>query len=77
MGTDAGKGILLQSTSNIVIPGNLFSGLTTPAVQVEGKSQRLNVTGNVASDPRGAAKDRPGFIRDGAADSIFQNNIEP
>jgi hypothetical protein len=77
MGTDAGTGILLQSTSDIVISGNLFSGLTTPAVQVEGKSKRLNVTGNVAADPRGAAKDQPGFMLNGAAESVFQNNIEP
>jgi hypothetical protein len=77
MGTDAGTGILLQSTSGIVISGNLFSGLTTPAVQVEGKSQRLNVTGNVATDPRGAAKGRPAFHPGGAANSVFQNNIEP
>lgn len=77
MGTDAGTGILLQSTSDVVVSGNLFSGLTTPAVQVEGKSQRLNITGNVAADSRGAAKDRPGFILNGAANSIFDNNIEP
>lgn len=50
MSRDEATGILLQSTSDIVISGNQFSGLSGQAVVSEGVSQRVSVTGNIISD---------------------------
>ena len=50
MGIDEGTGILLSGTSDIVISGNSFSGLSTAAVWTEGACERLLVTGNIVSD---------------------------
>jgi hypothetical protein len=77
MGRDEGTGILLRSTTDIVISGNMFSGLSTPAVETEGDCTRLNITGNIATDPRRGAVGRPAFAIGSATNSIFQNNIEP
>lgn len=74
---DAGTGIRLQSTSDVTISGNSFSGLTTPAVRAEGKCQRLNVVGNVACDPRGDAAKGKAFDLDAAVKSIVRDNVEP
>ncbi len=75
MAGDAGTGILLQSTSDIVISGNSFSGLRSPAVRAEGQCRRIMVLGNVATDPRGDAVKAKSFDLDAALDSIIRDNI--
>ncbi|MCX8037831.1 MAG: right-handed parallel beta-helix repeat-containing protein [Candidatus Sumerlaeia bacterium] len=77
MAGDAGTGILLKSTSDIVISGNSFSGLTTPAVRAEGQCRRILVLGNVAADPRGAAVKAKAFDLGAALDSIVRDNLSP
>lgn len=77
MGIDEGTGIRLQSTSDIVISGNTFSGLSTPAVRAEGECSRLNVSGNIASDPRRGAVGQPAFHLGPATKSIVRDNLEP
>ena len=47
---DAATGVLLENTADIAISGNIFTGLTGPAVEVEGKCRRLVLAGNVAAD---------------------------
>lgn len=45
------SGILLDSTSDVVITGNLFSGLQTKGLELAGKpSRRVSFTGNVLAD---------------------------
>lgn len=45
------SGLVLEGTSDITVSGNLFSGLTTPAVQLKGEaSQRVLFSGNVLTD---------------------------
>ena len=40
-------GIILQATRDVVVSGNLFSGLDGPAVEAQGDCRRLAVTGNI------------------------------
>jgi YD repeat-containing protein len=47
----AATGIVLRGTSDITLSGNLFSGLTSKAVTLEGPpSRRVNFSGNVLSE---------------------------
>lgn len=50
IGFDEATGILLQTTSDIVVSGNQFSGLSGQAVVGEGKCKRILVTVNVVTD---------------------------
>ena len=77
MAGDGGTGILLQATSDTVISGNTFSGLSTPAVRAEGPCQRLSVTGNIASDPRKQAGQQKAFQLETTVKSIIRDNLEP
>jgi parallel beta-helix repeat protein len=43
-------GILLAETSDITMSGNQFSGLTAPAITLQGKSQRVVFSSNVLTD---------------------------
>ena len=45
-----GTGIELDRTTDIVISGNLFSGLIEEAVRTKGRCGRIVLTGNLASD---------------------------
>jgi hypothetical protein len=77
MGRDEGTGILLQGTSDNVISGNSFSGLSTPAVRAEGACERLMVTGNIATDPRRQAVRAKAFDLKAARKSVIRDNLEP
>ncbi len=43
---DTAEGILLKSTSDVTITGNVFGGLAREAVKAEGKCERIVVVGN-------------------------------
>jgi hypothetical protein len=77
MHIDEGTGIRLQSTSEIVVSGNTFAGLSTPAVTAQGECSRLNVSGNIASDPRRGAVGKKAFDMESATKSVVRDNIEP
>ncbi len=47
---DAATGIVLQKTADIVVTGNVFTGLSGPAVTMEGRCQRVVITGNAMAD---------------------------
>jgi len=73
---DACAGIVLDQTEAVVINGNQFSGLTTPAVEARGACKRLLVTNNLVIDhgrglPAGTSCIQPGE----AADSLFESNL--
>jgi hypothetical protein len=77
IGFDEATGIELQSTSDIVISGNQFSGLSGQAVVAEGSCQRIVVKGNIVNDyGRRLEKKRPAFDLGSASDSIVNDNIE-
>jgi hypothetical protein len=50
MQRDAGSGVLLDGTEDVVISGNQFSGLGTAAVTTSGPCKRLVVQGNLAAE---------------------------
>jgi parallel beta-helix repeat protein len=76
MQRDAGTGILLDGTSDVVVTGNTFGGLTTPAVTTRNGCQRLLITNNVIVDVnRGGAAGAKGIERGDAKDSIIKDNI--
>jgi parallel beta-helix repeat protein len=76
MGRDAGTGILLDGTSDVAITGNVFGGLTTPAVVAKNGCQRLLITSNIITDVnRGAAPGaKPIDVGDAKA-SIVKDNV--
>ena len=62
MQADAGSGIVLDSTQNIVISGNQFSGLGTMAVATSGRCEGLVLQGNLATEcGRRLKEKRPWF----------------
>jgi parallel beta-helix repeat protein len=76
MQTDAGTGITLDATSDIAITGNVFGGLTTPAVVARNGCERLLITNNVIVDVnRGAAAGQKAIDAGDAKESIIKDNI--
>ena len=76
MGRDAGTGIMLDGTSDIAITGNVFGGLTTPAVTAKNGCARLLITNNVIADVnRGAPAGTKSIEANDAKDSIVKDNI--
>ncbi len=69
-------GMVLEGATDVTISGNLFSGLNTPAIAADKKSQRLNITGNIVTDVnRGAGEARAPIAVDGAGQSLIENNL--
>jgi len=76
MGRDAGTGIMLDGTSDIAITGNVFGGLTTPAVTAKNGCARLLITNNVIADVnRGAPAGAKSIEANDAKDCIVKDNI--
>ncbi len=76
-------GIILQGTSDIVISGNLFSGLSHEAVRADADCRRIAVTGNVVVDVNRAVEQPTPALDLGeaqetvCADNILQQSDEP
>ena len=47
---DAAGGVLLEGTSEIVVSGNIFTGMQGQAVKTDADCRRIEVTGNGAAD---------------------------
>jgi nitrous oxidase accessory protein NosD len=78
MGIDEGAGILLAGTSDTVVSGNTFGGLSTAAVWTDGVCQRILVSGNIATDcGRKLTKDLNWFNLDKAVFSLEKDNLSP
>jgi parallel beta-helix repeat protein len=77
MQRDAGTGILLESTSNISITGNSFSGLSENAVEALGDCSRIIISSNLVTDvhKRSVAKNPAFNLGSAYATSIVTNNI--
>jgi parallel beta-helix repeat protein len=72
---DPATGIILQGTSDIVISGNVFTGLTGPAVKADRDCRRLAISGNVLADLyRGAKAKGPGLDLGGATGTVLGQN---
>jgi len=57
-------GIALRGTTDVVVSGNVFSGLAGPAIQTDPQCRRIAVSGNVLTDlDREGGEKRPGLDR--------------
>ena len=69
-------GIILQGTSDVVISGNLFSGLDDYAVKADADCRRISVTGNIVMEVhQGADAQLPPIDLAGAQESLCEQNI--
>ena len=76
MQIDAGSGIVLEGTRDIVISGNQFSGLGTAAVTTAGECERIVLQGNLAAECGTRLKAaRPWFDLRSAKDVEAAGNI--
>ena len=76
MGIDEGTGILLAGTSDTTISGNTFGGLSTAAIWNEDASERILVSGNIATDCGRKLPAGSKWINlDGAKDCLEKDNL--
>jgi len=69
-------GILLQGTSDVVISGNLFSGLDRHAVKADADCRRVSVTGNIVMEVhQGSDEKLPPIDLGAAQESVCEQNI--
>jgi hypothetical protein len=69
-------GITLQGTSDVVISGNLFSGLNDYAVKADADCRRISLTGNVVMEVhQGADAKLPPLDLGGAQESLCELNV--
>jgi parallel beta-helix repeat protein len=74
--TSFANGIVLESTRDIVVTGNLFSGLIEEAVRTQGVCRRIALVGNVSADlGRKAGQKLPAFQTAGAQEVIQGLNV--
>ncbi|MCH8216029.1 MAG: right-handed parallel beta-helix repeat-containing protein [Planctomycetes bacterium] len=70
----AAAGILLEGTQDITVTGNLFSGLSTEAVEIGGnKSKRILISDNVIADQEHDTLK----LKNSLDDSLIENNLVP
>jgi len=69
-------GIILQGTSDVVVSGNLFSGLDQHAVKADADCRRVSVTGNIVMEVhQGRDEKLPPIDLGGAQESLCEQNI--
>ena len=71
---DRATGILLDSTSDIAISGNVFTGLAEEAIQAKGDCERIVVVGNVMSDLSRSAPGKHPALDLAAGEYVIGNN---
>ena len=73
--TSPATGILLESTSDVVVSGNIFTGLARQAVKIEGECPRILVDGNVFADlGRDIAEKPAAFSHGKSGDLVIGDN---
>ncbi|MCB1225077.1 MAG: right-handed parallel beta-helix repeat-containing protein [Verrucomicrobiales bacterium] len=77
MSIDEGTGVLLESGArNVVVSGNSFSGLSSPAVWSTGTCRSLIVTDNMLTDCGRKSGDRPWIDVTTEGPSSIKDNVE-
>ncbi|MCX7826806.1 MAG: right-handed parallel beta-helix repeat-containing protein [Verrucomicrobiae bacterium] len=76
MSRDAGTGVFLKATTDVVVSGNTFSGLDGPAVWTEGECRRLLISNNIVTDVgRRQTEKKPAIDIGEAKESVVKDNI--
>jgi hypothetical protein len=69
-------GIILEGTRDIVISGNLFSGLDGPAVQADADCRRITLTGNIVLEVnQGSEGAAAALDLGGAQETLCEHNV--
>ena len=68
-------GIRLNGTIDVVVSGNVFTGLTGPAIEADAKCRRIAITGNLINDLHHPAEKRPSLDLRGAETTVVEDNI--
>ena len=77
MAIDEGTGVLLEAgAKNVVINGNNFSGLSSPAVWSTGECRSLLITDNMLTDCGRKSGDQPWIDVKATGPSFIKDNIE-
>lgn len=73
---DAAHGVWLEGTSDVVVSGNIFTGLQAEAVHADAKCARIAITGNAAADLNRSGKgERPALDFGAAKDVVEGHNV--
>lgn len=72
---DTGTGIVLDATEDVVISGNMFSGMDGKAIAVTSPSRRIAITGNIVSEYGRRTDVEAAIDAPGDEVSIVFNNI--
>lgn len=75
MKIDTGTGILIETTKNVAISGNVFTGIDGSAILATGKCAGIVATGNVIADFNRRNKDHPAIELGAATESIVEHNL--
>jgi len=74
---DAATGVVLEATSDVVVSGNIFTGMQQGAVRADKQCRRIAITGNVMADlNRGDTAKRPPLDL-GGAQAVVGHNVVP
>jgi parallel beta-helix repeat protein len=72
---DPAMGILLENTKDVVITGNIFSGMTAEAIKAIGNCQRIVNVGNIITDYSRMAAGKYPAVNMGTTKPVSGNNI--
>lgn len=76
MSQDAGTGVFLNRTTDVVVSGNSFSGLDGQAIWTGGECRRLLISNNVITDiGRRQTKKKPAVDISKAKESFVKDNV--
>ncbi len=74
---DAATGVILRGTRDVLVSGNVFSGLEQGAVQADGACRRISVTGNLMVELHLGGGSGPAVDLGGAQECLVEGNLLP
>lgn len=72
---DAATGVILRGTRDVLVSGNVFSGLQHAAVQADAACQRISVTGNLMVELHLGGGSGPAVDLGGAQQCLVEGNL--
>lgn len=72
---DDASGIVIAGAADVVISGNMFSGLSRQAVVARGEAQRLMVHNNIVNDVNTRGETTPAIDLGSSRDSVMKDNM--